>query len=114
MEYMHRTSITEEIQKALPEAIVFKIFNTIPETLLDVSKWTSGHVPPVLLAGGSSNSVDIARKLIKDAGFVPKYAGYNLGDSGLLERLGVLPHRLAENEVHGDANIAFDVFQRKA
>lgn len=114
MEYMHRTSITEEIQKVFPEAIVFKAFNTIPATLLDVSKWTSGRVPPVLFVGGSSKSVDTARKLITDAGFLPKYAGCNLGDSGLLERLGVLSHRLAENEFQGDANIAFDVFQSKA
>lgn len=113
IEYMQRTSIAEEVQKAFPEAIVFKAFNTIPAALLDASKWTSGRVPPVIFVGGNSNSVDTARKLVEDAGFKPRFAGYNLRDSGLLERLGILSHRLAENEFQGDANIAFDVFQSK-
>lgn len=114
IEYIQRTSIAEEVQKAFPEAIVFKAFNTISATLLDGSKWASDHVPPVLFVGGSSNSVNTARTLVEDAGFRPMFAGYNLRDSGLLERLGVLAHRLAENEFEGDTNIAFDILRSKA
>ncbi|KAL6835323.1 coenzyme F420-dependent NADP oxidoreductase [Trichoderma camerunense] len=114
VEYMQRTSTAEEVQKAFPEAIIFKAFNTFEATLLDASKWTSGRVPPVLFIGGNSDSTDTARKLIEDAGFRPRFAGYNLRDAGLLERLGILSHRLAENEFDGDANIAFDILQSKA
>ncbi|KAH0533289.1 hypothetical protein TsFJ059_001876 [Trichoderma semiorbis] len=114
IEYMQRTSTAEEVQKAFPEAIVFKAFNTFGATLLDASKWTPGHVPPVLFIGGNSESMDTARKLIEDAGFRPRFAGYNLRDAGLLERLGILSHRLSENEFDGDSNIAFDIVQSKA
>jgi predicted dinucleotide-binding enzyme len=111
-EYMQRTSTTKEIQKAFPEAIVFKAFNTFSAALLDASKWTPGRVPPVILIGGNSASTDTTRKLIEDAGFRPQFAGYNLADSGLLERLGVLSHRLVENEYHGHMNIGFDIIQK--
>ncbi|RFU81404.1 hypothetical protein TARUN_810 [Trichoderma arundinaceum] len=111
MEYMQRTSTAEEVQRAFPEAIVFKAFNTLPAVLLDASKWASGHVPPVIFIGGNSTSTDTARKLIEDAGFRPQFAGYKLKDSGLLERLGILSHRVAENEFHGDTNIGFDIIK---
>lgn len=114
VDYMQRTSTAEEVQNAFPEAIVFKAFNTFSANLLDASKWAPGRTPPVLFLGGNSNSTDTARKLIEDAGFSPKFAGYNLRDSSLLERLGILSHRLVDNEFHGNANIAFDIIQNKA
>ncbi|KFX98714.1 hypothetical protein V490_02168 [Pseudogymnoascus sp. VKM F-3557] len=114
LKYMERTSITEEVQRAFPEAILFKAFNTMPATLLDVRKWASGRSPSIIFIGGNAFSVNTVRKLIEDAGFKPIFAGYNLKHSGLLERLGILSHLLAENEYEGNTNIAFDVMERKA
>lgn len=109
LEYMERTSTTEEIHETFPEAILFKAFNTIPATLLDVRKWAAGHAPPIIFVGGRPSSTYTARKLIEEAGFRPLFAGHDLKDSGLLERLGILSHRLVENEYQGSGDIAFDV-----
>ncbi|KAJ2985313.1 hypothetical protein NUW58_g5605 [Xylaria curta] len=113
VEYMRRTSVTEEIQKAFPEAILFKAFNNIPATLLDPHKWTPDRVPAVIFVGGNPGSTDTARKLIKDAGFRPQFAGPDLKHAGLLESLGLLFHHLVENEHHGNLNISFDVIKPK-
>lgn len=111
LEYMQRTSVTEEIQTAFPEAIVFKAFNTIPATLLDAQRWTSVSIPIIIFVGGNTTSVGIVRKLIEDTGFRPQFAGHQLKDSTLLERLGILLHRVVENEYKGDFNLAFDVIR---
>lgn len=111
IEYMERTSTTEEIQKAFPEAIVFKAFSVMPANLLDTRKWASNPVPAMIFVGGNSSSTGIARKLIEDAGFRPQFAGHDLTHSRLLERLGILLHHLVENEYHGDLSIAFDVIR---
>lgn len=113
LEYMQRTSTTEEIRRSFPEAIVFKAFNNLTASRLDVQKWPSDRVPPIIFVGGNSSSTDIARKLIEDAGFKPRFAGDDLTDARLLERLGILAHRLAENEYQGDLNIGFDIVQSK-
>lgn len=112
--YMERTSITEEVQRAFPEAMLFKAFNTMPATLLDVRNWAPSRLPSIIFIGGNASSANTVRKLIEDAGFKPRFAGYNLKHSGLLERLGILSHLLAENEYEGNANLAFDVMERKA
>ncbi|TRX88758.1 hypothetical protein FHL15_010328 [Xylaria flabelliformis] len=109
LKYMKRTSVTEEIKKVFPEAILFKSFNNMFAPLLDVKKWSSNRIPTIVFVGGNSSSTGTVRKLIEDAGFRPQFAGYNLVDARLLENLGVLFHRLVENEYQGDVNIAFDV-----
>ena len=114
LKYMERTSITEELQRAFPEAIIFKAFNSMPATLLDVQKWTPGRVPTIIFIGGNASSNDTVRNLIQDTGFKPRFAGYNLNHSGLLERLGVLLHLLVENEYEGNVNFVFDVMEEKA
>ncbi|BCS29247.1 NADPH-dependent F420 reductase [Aspergillus puulaauensis] len=117
LEYMDRTSIAEEIQRAFPKAVLFKAFNSIPATLLDAQKWaSSGRVPPIFFIGGNgiASSVGTVRKLIEDAGFRPRFAGYDLNHSGLLERLGILLHLLVENEYRGSFNVVFDVVEWEA
>lgn len=114
LKYMERTSITEEVQRAFPEAILFKAFNTMPATLLDSREWPSGRLPTIIFIGGNASSVNTIRKLIEDVGLKPRFAGYDLKHSGLLERLGILSHLLAENEYEGNTNLAFDVIERKA
>lgn len=113
LEYMQRTSTTEEIQRAFPEAIVFKAFSTIPSTILDAQNWTSGRVPPIIFVGGNSFSVATPRKLIEDAGFRPQFAGHDLTDARLIEKMGLLLHRLVENEYQGDSGIVFDVIRQR-
>lgn len=113
LEYMRRTSTTEELQKTFPEAILFKAFNTMPATLLDAGKWTSNYVPGIIFAGGNASSIGTARQLIEDAGFRPQFAGHDLKDAGLLERLGLLLHLLVENEYQGDSNVVFDIMKCK-
>lgn len=110
LEYMRRTSTTEELQRIFPDAILFKAFNTMPAALLDGQKWTSGRVPPMIFVGGNASSIGMVRKLIEDAGFRPQF---DLKDSGLLERLGILLHFLIENEYEGNFNVVFDVMERK-
>ena len=110
--YMRRTSITEDVQRAFPEALLFKAFNSMPATLLEAQKWTSGRVPPIIFVGGNTSSIDTVRKLIEGAGFKPRFAGYDLKHSGLLERLGILLHLLVENEYEGNGDVVFDVIQR--
>lgn len=113
LEYMKRTSTTEEIQRAFPEATLFKAFNTMPATLLDAQKWTSGRVPPIIFIGGNESSIKVARGLIEDAGFRPHFAGHDLKNSGLLERLGILLHLVAENEYESSFNVVFNVMECK-
>ncbi|KAE8365751.1 hypothetical protein BDV27DRAFT_144210 [Aspergillus caelatus] len=114
LKYMETTSITQEVQRAFPEAILFKAFNSIPASLLEVQKWASGRVPPIIFIGGNASSIGTVRKLIEEAGFKPQFAGYDLHHSGLLERLGVLLHLLVENEYEGNMNVVFDVMKGKA
>ncbi|OGM51210.1 hypothetical protein ABOM_000047 [Aspergillus bombycis] len=114
LKYMERTSITEELQRAFPEAILFKAFNSMPATLLEAQRWASGRVPPIIFIGGNASSIDTARKLIQDAGFRPQFAGYDLNHAGLLERLGILLHLLVENEYEGNGDVVFDVMERRA
>jgi predicted dinucleotide-binding enzyme len=114
LKYMERTSITKEVQRAFPEAIFFKAFNSMPATLLEVQKWSSGRVPPIIFIGGNASSVGAVRKLIEDTGFKPQFAGYDLNRSGLLERMGILLHLLVENEYEGNVNVVFDVMEWKA
>lgn len=114
LKYMERTSVTQDVQRAFPEAIVFKAFNSMPATLLEVQKWAPRRVPPVIFIGGNPSSIDTVRKLIKDTGFKPQFAGYDLNHSGLLERLGVLLHLVAENEYEGNFDVVFDVMEGKA
>lgn len=111
LEYMQRTSVTEELQKRFPGAIVFKAFNNVPATLLDATKWSTGRVPAIIFLGGNPSHEDTVRKLIKDAGFNPQFAGHDLADARLLEKLGILFHRLVENEYKGDSNIGLDVIR---
>ena len=114
LKYMERTSVTQDVQRAFPEAIVFKAFNSMPATLLEVQKWAPRRVPPIIFIGGNPSSIDTVRKLIKDTGFKPQFAGYDLNHSGLLERLGVLLHLVAENEYEGNFDVVFDVMEGKA
>ncbi|KAK6814498.1 hypothetical protein RU639_009562 [Aspergillus parasiticus] len=86
----------------------------MPATLLEVEKWTPHRLPPIIFIGGNPSSIDTVRKLIKDTGLKPQFAGYDLKHSGLLERLGVLLHLLAENEYEGNLNVVFDVMEGKA
>lgn len=111
VEYMLRSSVTEELQKAFPEAIIFKSFNNTPSNLLDVGKWTAGRIPAIIFVGGNPPSMATVHKLIEDAGFRPQFAGHNLEDARLLEKLGVLLHRLYENEYRGDASIVVDILK---
>ncbi|KAI0976279.1 coenzyme F420-dependent NADP oxidoreductase [Xylaria arbuscula] len=113
LEYMERTSTTEDIQKAFPEAVVFKAFNTMTSTVLDVREWTSGRVPPHIFVGGDPSSTTTVRKLIQDTGFRPLFAGYDLKTARVLERLSILFHHLTEDEFQGDFNIAFDIIRLK-
>ncbi|OJJ06475.1 hypothetical protein ASPVEDRAFT_45859 [Aspergillus versicolor CBS 583.65] len=115
LEYMDRTSVTEEVQRAFPKAVLFKAFNSIPAPLLEAQKWaSSGRVPSIIFIGGVESSTGIVRKLIEDAGFKPQFAGYDLNNSRLLERIGILLHLLVENEYGGNFNVVFDVLEWKA
>lgn len=111
VEYMQRTSVTEELQKAFPRAIIFKSFNNTPSNLLDVGKWTAGRIPAIIFVDGNASSTATVRKLIENAGFRPQFAGHTLADARLLEKLGVLLHRLYENEYKGDAGIVVDILK---
>ncbi|KAI0474650.1 coenzyme F420-dependent NADP oxidoreductase [Xylaria cf. heliscus] len=111
LEYMYRTSVTEEIKKAFPDAILYKTFNNMFAPLLDARKWAPGRIPAVIFVGGNSSSTDTVRQLIEDAGFKPQFAGHDLDNARLLESLGVLFHRLVENEYQGDVNISFDLIK---
>ncbi|KAF2966627.1 hypothetical protein GQX73_g6917 [Xylaria multiplex] len=113
LEYMEKTSTTEDIQKAFPRAVVFKAFNTMASTVLDARKWTSGRVPPQIFLGGNPSSVATVRKLIEDSGFRPIFAGHDVKDARLMEKLSILFHRLVENEYQGDVGIAFDIVTPK-
>jgi 8-hydroxy-5-deazaflavin:NADPH oxidoreductase len=112
--YMAQTSVTEDIQRAFPEAILFKAFSTIPATLLDPRKWDHGYVPPIIFLGGTTATLNTVRQLITDAGFRAQFAGHSLADAGLMERLGIFLHRLAENEYKGDLHVIFDVVHWEA
>lgn len=113
LKYMEKTSTTEDVQKAFPEAIVFKAFSTMGASLLDVREWASGRVPPQIFIGGDSSSTDTVRKLIEDAGFRAIFGGYDLKHARLMENLSLFLHHLAENEYQGDANLAWDLVRRK-
>jgi predicted dinucleotide-binding enzyme len=114
VKYMAQTSVSEEIQRTFPEATLYKAFSIIPATLLDPRKWNHGYVPAIIFLGGSAATLSTARELITDAGFRPQFAGHSLADAGLMERLGILLHRLAENEYKGDLHVIFDVVHWEA
>lgn len=111
LEYMAKTSTVEEIQREFPEAIVFKAFNNAHSSLFAVEKSTLSRAPTVIFVGGDPSSVDTARKLIDDAGFTPVFAGHELADARLLEKLGKLYQRVVENEYQGNPSVTFDVVQ---
>ncbi len=112
-EYMKRTSTTEDVQKTFPEAVVFKAFNTMASTVLDVREWKSGRVPVQIFLGGNSSSTATVRKLIEETGFRPVFAGHDLKRARVMEQLSILFHGLVENEYEGDFSIAFDVIRPK-
>ncbi|CAI6094547.1 unnamed protein product [Clonostachys chloroleuca] len=112
LKFMEQTSVTERLQREFPDAILFKAFNNFPAGLLDITKWSDGHYPSIVFIGG--NSVEDAaqvRALIETSGFKPQFAGHNLSDSRILEKLGILMHLLADNEYGGDTGIAISVFK---
>ncbi|CAH0040714.1 unnamed protein product [Clonostachys rhizophaga] len=112
LKFMEQTSVTERLQLEFPEAILFKAFNNVPAGLLDITKWSDGHYPSILFIGGNSvEDVVRVRALIGTSGFKPQFAGHNLSDSRILEKLGILMHRLADNEYGGDTAIAISVFK---
>ena len=120
LEYMARTSTSEDIARAFPGTVVVKAFSSLPSSLLDPRSWEAAHregrldKPTMLYVGGdgseSDNTVDRrVRQVIEDAGFRPVSAGSSLEDTRLLERMGILLHRVSEAEFGSDLNIGFAV-----
>lgn len=120
LEYMARTSTSEDLATAFPGAVVVKTFSTLPSDLLDPRRWADARrdgrldKPTMLYVGGEkSEAGDIidqrVRSVIKDAGFRPVSAGRSLEDARLLEKLGILLHRVSVAEFGGDLNIGFTV-----
>ncbi|CAG9984178.1 unnamed protein product [Clonostachys byssicola] len=110
LKFMEQTSVTERLQLEFPEAILFKAFNNVPAGLLDIKKWSDGSYPSIIFIGGKSvEDAAQVRTLIETSGFKPQFAGHDLSDSRILEKLGILVHRLADNEYGGDTGIAIGV-----
>ena len=79
-------------------------------SLINVLHVCAGTKSPIIpFAGGDDASDKIVRQLVNDAGFRPASAGHNLRDAHLLESLGVLLHRLIENEYEHNSNLAWSV-----
>ncbi|CAG9952198.1 unnamed protein product [Clonostachys rosea f. rosea IK726] len=112
LKFMEHTSVTERLQREFPEANLFKAFNNVPAGLLDIKKWSYGHPPSIIYIGGSSvEDAAQVRTLIETSGFNPQFAGHDLTDSRILEKLGILMHHLADNEYGGNIGIAIGVFK---
>lgn len=109
LEYMARTSTSEDLARAFPGAKVVKAFSTVPAEGLDAQRWDNATRPTLLHVGGDEGTDRIVRALIADAGFKPASAGHDLQDARLFERLGILLHRFVTNEFDGALNLAFSL-----
>lgn len=104
-DFMRDSSTAEYLQKKLPAARVVKTFSLVPAPVLEAAAWTGSSTKPSLFYATDDNDAgQIARQLIKDAGFTPVNAG-PLKVARQLEQLGVLMHQVAEHEYNGDADL---------
>ena len=85
----HSTSAAEEIQKALPKALVVKAFNTVFAQVLAAGPTLAGETVPVYFAGDDAAAKAAVKALIESTGFAAVDAG-GLRNARYLEPLAGL------------------------
>lgn len=99
--FMARSSTTDELQRRLPDAFVVKAFNTMASGLLDSNQWDTQQRPPIFIAGDDTSAKATVTSLANDAGFQTLDTGPAVAARSI-EQLGILMHRVAENQFGGD------------